>query len=122
MSVLQGLEGNADLIPALFGPDWVMRVYHDIPPDDKLSRQLIETVQDLYEHVDFCYVREIKQFENLSGKHFLFKCFGDFLLHNLFKITDQFPRLRLSERTTPFFCVKNKAVQFAYNCFLVTVS
>ena len=84
MSVLQGLEGNADLIPALFGPDWVMRVYHDIPPDDKLSRQLIETVQDLYEHVDFCYVREIKQFENLSGIRFLFKWVGNFLLQNFF--------------------------------------
>jgi hypothetical protein len=79
MSVHQGLEGNADLIPALFGPEWVMRVYHDIPPDDKLSRQLIETVQDLYEHVDFCYVREIKQFENLSGKHFFLNALVTFI-------------------------------------------
>ena len=61
------MEGNADLIPVLFGPDWVMRVYHDISPNDVLSKELIEKLTDFYPHLDICYVKDIQGFRNLSG-------------------------------------------------------
>ena len=68
---LQGVGGNADLIPVLVGPEWVMRVYHDISPDDILRQELIQPIEDFYPHVDFCYVRDIEGFGNLSGKDLL---------------------------------------------------
>jgi len=61
------VEGNADLIPVLFGPDWVMRVYHDFSPDDIVSKELIEKLEDFYPHLDFCYIKDIQGFRNLSG-------------------------------------------------------
>ncbi len=61
------MEGNADLVPVLFGPDWVMRVYHNISPNDVTSKELIEKLTDFYPHLDFCYVKDIQGFGNLSG-------------------------------------------------------
>lgn len=65
---LQGVQGNADIIPVLFGPDWLMRVYHDIPAENILRKELIQEIEDFYPHVDFCYVGDITMFGNLSGE------------------------------------------------------
>jgi hypothetical protein len=49
------------------GPDWLMRVYHDITPNDILRKELIEPIEDFYPHVDFCYIPDIKTFGDLTG-------------------------------------------------------
>jgi hypothetical protein len=54
----QGIEANLAVVPALYGPGWSVRLYHDLEPGSPLLVDLCR-LACAAPHLDLCYVREL---------------------------------------------------------------
>ncbi len=59
---------NAALLPRFYGPEWVMRVYHDEPGLDLAKLEFLCSIKCNFTHVDLCYVGDIPSKGNFEGK------------------------------------------------------
>lgn len=63
----QGAWDNAKLIPEFYGPDWVMRLYHDQVGFDEKAMKYLCDLKCNHSHVDLCFIGSIPHYDDVEG-------------------------------------------------------
>lgn len=62
----QGAWDNAKLIPEFYGPDWVMRLYHDQVGFDEKAMKYLCDLKCNHSHVDLCFIGSIPHYDDIE--------------------------------------------------------